>query len=184
MDRSECDHGILHCLPACVREVRPRESFRSWECEASSHRFSINGLLSQKRREDACALQSPATARRNTTHKNLRKLAKASSSCGELRKLLSTLSTDITNSASVIPSKVEESLDIFPILPLDHSRTITAAWQLLFVGLRSPTPAIQRTRAFRGVWPRCSFLSDPCGYARHSRLASHHELLLRSPSNL
>jgi len=96
MDRSECVHGILHCLPACVREVRPRESFRSWECEASSHRFSINGLLPQKRREDArtrragCGhSKSPATAGRNTTHKNLRKLATASSSCGELRKLSS-----------------------------------------------------------------------------------------------
>src|SRR5882724_2492916 len=61
-------------------------------------------------------------------------------------------STDITNSASVIPSKVacqagalrdglEESPDIFPILPLGHSRTITAAWPLLFRGLRSPSSA-------------------------------------------
>jgi hypothetical protein len=170
MDRSECVHGILH-------EVL-------WECEASSHRFSINGLLPQKRREDACALQSPATARRNTTHKNLRKLARASSSCGELRKLSS-----IVVRISRIPrlsfrAKSRNLSILFPILPLGHSCAITAAWQLLFVGLRSPTPAIQRTRAFRGVWPRCSFLSDPCGYARHSRLASHHELLLRSPSNL
>ena len=60
--------------------------------------------------------------------------------------------TGITNSLSVIPSKVacqagalreglEESLDIFPILPLGHSRTITAAWPLLFRGLRSPSSA-------------------------------------------
>ena len=50
MHRSECVHGILHCLPACVREgLSTRERFRSWECEASSHRFSINGLLPQKR---------------------------------------------------------------------------------------------------------------------------------------
>ncbi len=48
MDRSECVDGISHCLPACVREVRPRESFRSWECEASSHRFSTKGPVPQK----------------------------------------------------------------------------------------------------------------------------------------
>src|SRR6266436_7404054 len=48
MDRSECVDGISHCLPACVREVRPRESFRSWECEASSHRFSTKGPAPQK----------------------------------------------------------------------------------------------------------------------------------------
>ena len=48
------------------REVRPRERFRSWECEASSHRFSINGLLPQKRREDACALQKSRRLRDET----------------------------------------------------------------------------------------------------------------------
>ena len=37
----------------------------------------------------------------------------------------------------------------------------------------------RRARALRGVWRCCSFLTDPCGYARRSRLASHHELLLR-----
>jgi len=46
--------------------------------------------------------------------------------------------------------------------------------------------AIRTTRALRGVWPRCSLLIPHLrdGYARHSRLASPHELLLRSPSYL
>jgi len=80
-DRSECVNGILHCLPACVREVRPRERFRSCECEASSHCFSSTAFSPQKRREDARTrragwrLQSPATAERNTTGENFRKLA-------------------------------------------------------------------------------------------------------------
>ena len=170
MDRSECVHGILH-------EVL-------WECEASSHRFSINGLLPQKRREAACALQK---SRDCGTKHNGRKFAQARH--GEFvlwrtAKISIDSSTGIKNSLSVIPSEVEESLDIFPILLPGHSRTIIAAPRLLSRGLRSPTPAIQRTRAFRAVWPRCSLLSDPCGYACHSRLASHHELLLRSPSNL
>src|SRR5439155_26949041 len=39
--------------------------------------------------------------------------------------------------------------------------------------------ATRRARALRGVWRRCSLLTDRCGYARHSRLASRHELLLR-----
>jgi hypothetical protein len=95
MDRSECVHRILPCLPACVREVL-------WECEASSHRLSINGLLPQKRREDACALQK---SRDCGTKHNGRKFAQAA-------KTFIDTSTDITNSASVIPSKVEESLDI------------------------------------------------------------------------
>ena len=170
MDRSECVHGILH-------EVL-------WECEASSHRFSINGLLSQKRREDACALQK---SRDCGTKHNAQKFAQARHGEFVLWRTAKTFidsSTDITNSASVIPSEVEESLDIISdtaAWPLAHDYRSLA---LLFRGLRARTPAIQRTRVFRGVWPRCSFLSDPCGYARHSRLASHHELLLRSPSNL
>jgi len=88
MDGSECVHGILH-------EVL-------WECEASSHRFSINGLLPQKRREDACALQK---SRDCGTKHNERKFAQAA-------KAFIDSSTDIPNSASVVPSKVEESLDI------------------------------------------------------------------------
>ena len=44
---------------------------------------------------------------------------------------------------------------------------------------KSKSGAIRRTRAFRGVWRRCSLLTDPYGYGRHSRLASHHQLLLR-----
>src|SRR5439155_26894285 len=39
--------------------------------------------------------------------------------------------------------------------------------------------ATRRARALRGVWRRCSLLTDRCGYARRSRLASRHELLLR-----
>jgi len=147
MDRSECVYRILHCLPACVREVRPRESFRSWECEASSHRFSINGLLPQKRREDArtqagrqCALQK---SRHCGTKHNGRKFAQARH--GEFvlwrtAKISIDSSTGIKNSLSVIPSEVEESLDIFSILLPGQSRTIIAAPRLLFRGLRSPTP--------------------------------------------
>jgi hypothetical protein len=58
--------------------------------------FRSTAFSKQKRREDArtrragsAYSKSPATAGRNTTHKNLRKLATASSSCGELRKLSS-----------------------------------------------------------------------------------------------
>src|SRR5438093_12142426 len=96
------------CPPVCGK-CWTRERFRSWECparssfaqrcgrgEASSHRFSINGLLPQKRREDArtrragsAHSKSPATAGRNTTGENLRQLATASSSCGELRRFSS-----------------------------------------------------------------------------------------------
>jgi len=49
-------------------------------------------------------------------------------------------------------------------------------------GATKPKPksgAHPRAKALPGVWRRCSFLTDPCGYARRSRLASHHELLLR-----
>ena len=112
MDRSECVYRILH-------EVL-------WECEASSHRFSINGLLPQKRREDArtqagrqCALQK---SRHCGTKHNGRKFAQARH--GEFvlwrtAKIFIDSSTGIKNSASVIPSKVEESLDII---------SDTAAW--------------------------------------------------------
>ena len=44
---------------------------------------------------------------------------------------------------------------------------------------RQKSGAIRRTRALRRVWRRCSLLTNPCGCARHSRLASHPELLLR-----
>jgi hypothetical protein len=46
---------------------------------------------------------------------------------------------------------------------------------------KSKSDAIRRTRALRDVWPRCSLLIPQLrdGYARHSRLASHHELLWR-----
>ena len=130
MDRSECVHGILH-------EVL-------WECEASSHRFSINGLLPQKRREDACALQK---SRDCGTKHNAQKFAQARH--GEFvlwrtAKIFIDSSTGIKNSLSVIPSEVEESLDIFPILLPGQSRTIIAAPRLLFRGLRSPTPCPSR----------------------------------------
>jgi len=142
MDRSECVHGILHCLPACVREVRPRESFRSWECEASSHRFSINGLLPQKRREDARTRRAGSAHSQKSrdcgTKHNGRKFAQARHDEFVLWRTAKTFidrSTDITNFASAVPSKVEESLDIFPILSLGHSRTITAAWRFSFAAL-------------------------------------------------
>jgi len=134
--------------------------------------------------------KSPATAGRNTTHKNLRKLATASSSCGELRRFSSIVVRVIKNSLSVIPSKIacqavalceglEESLDII---------SDTAAWPLLFRGLRSPTPCHPEdksiSRRLAALLAPFRPMRDPRGYARHSRLASHHELLLRSPSNL
>src|SRR5437867_10563802 len=114
--------------------------------------LSINGLLPQKRREDAWALQK---SRDCGTKHNGRKFAQARHGEFVLWRTAKTFidsSTDITNSLSVIPSKVaceagalreglQESLDIFPILPLSHSRTITAAWPLLFRGLRSPSSA-------------------------------------------
>src|ERR1700732_1529242 len=46
---------------------------------------------------------------------------------------------------------------------------------------KTKSDATHRARALRGVWRRCPLLTDPCGYARHSRLASHHKLLLRGP---
>src|SRR5436190_23800811 len=112
---------------------------------ASSHRFSINGLLPQKRREDArtrragsAYSKSPATAgRKNTTGENLRKLATASSSCGELRKLSSTLVRISPIPRLSFRAKSRNLSILFPILPLAHDY---AALQLLLVGLRSPTP--------------------------------------------
>src|SRR5213594_4413564 len=50
-------------------------------------------------------------------------------------KIFIDSSTGIKNSLSVIPSEVEESLDIFPILLPGQSRTIIAAPRLLFRGL-------------------------------------------------
>ena len=101
------------------REVRPRESFRSWKCEASSHRLSINGLLPQKRREDARtrragSAHSKSPADCGTNH-NGRKFAQARHGEFVLWRTAKTFidsSTGTTNSASVIPSEVEESLDI------------------------------------------------------------------------
>ena len=147
------------CPPVCGK-CWTRERFRSWECparssfaqrcgrgEASSHRFSINGLLSQKRREDArtrragsAHSKSPATAGRNTTRENLRKLATASSSCGELRRFSSIVVRVSRILCLSFRAKSRNLSILFPILPLGHSRTITAAWPLLFRGLRSPTP--------------------------------------------
>ena len=106
-----------------------------WECEASSHRFSINGLLPQKRREDACALQK---SRDCGTKYNAQKFAQARHGDFVLWRTAKTFidsSTGIKNSLSVIPSEVEESLDIFPILLPGHSRTITAAWRFFFAAL-------------------------------------------------
>jgi len=69
--------GISHCLPACVREVRPRESFRSWECEASSHRFSTKGTAPQKAtRRGEHALQQSRDCGTKHNRQNLRKLRK------------------------------------------------------------------------------------------------------------
>jgi hypothetical protein len=46
-----------------------RERFRSWECEASSHRFSINGLLPQK-----ATREHPRTAGRQCALEKSRRL--------------------------------------------------------------------------------------------------------------
>jgi hypothetical protein len=54
--------GFSHCLPAVCGKVRPRESFRSWECAASSHRFQSRSK-SRKRREDAHALRRSGSYR-------------------------------------------------------------------------------------------------------------------------
>jgi hypothetical protein len=84
MDRSEFVHGILH-------EVL-------WECEASSHRFSINGLLPQKRREDACALQKSRRLRdETTTSENLRRLQKLSSIAVRITRIGGRVSFDQLN---------------------------------------------------------------------------------------
>src|SRR5438093_1996217 len=83
--------------------------------------LSINGLLPQKRREDAWALQK---SRDCGTKHNGRKFAQARH--GEFvlwrtAKIFIDSSTGIKNSLSVIPSEVEESLDII---------SDTAAWPL------------------------------------------------------
>ena len=45
--------------------------------------------------------------------------------------------------------------------------------------LKPKSGATRRARALWDVWRRCSLLTDPCGYARRSRLAIRPKLLLR-----
>jgi len=67
-------------LPAVAGKCWTRERFRSWQCEASSHRFSINGLLPQKAtREHVRTPKVAPTAGRNITVENLRRQRGASS---------------------------------------------------------------------------------------------------------
>ena len=67
-------------------------AFRT-KCFGSARRLRVafrpRGLLPKKRREDAHALQKSRDCGTKHNGQNLRKLATASSSCGELRKLLS-----------------------------------------------------------------------------------------------
>ena len=90
-------HRQSDCGVHCQNANQPKESGLHFARSAASrkiselgvHRFSINGLLAKSDARTRAHSKSPATAGRNTTHKNLRKLATASSSCGELRKLSS-----------------------------------------------------------------------------------------------
>jgi hypothetical protein len=57
-------------------EYWPRESFRSWECEASSHRFSIKGAGPQKATRGRARTPTVPQLWDQTQPKNLRKLRK------------------------------------------------------------------------------------------------------------
>src|SRR5882724_7616847 len=116
------------------------------------------------RRAGSAHSKSPATAGRNTTGENLLKLATASSSYGELRKLPS-IAVRISRIARLSFRAKSRNLSIlFPILPLGHSRTITAAWRGLFAALDLEHHALKRvlknrwhlvwSSAFRRFLPR------------------------------
>jgi hypothetical protein len=81
-----------------------------WECEASSHRFSIKGLLPQKRHEDACALQK---SRDCGTKHNGRKFAQARHSEFVLWRTAKTF----IDSASQLPQR---SSFFVPAFQLEH----------------------------------------------------------------
>src|SRR6266403_180835 len=104
------------------------------------------------RRAGSAHSKSPATAGRTTTGENLRKLATASSSYGELRKLPS-IAVRISRIARLSFRAKSRNLSIlFPILPLGHSRTITAAWRGLFAALDLEHHALKRVLKNRWHW--------------------------------
>ena len=132
------------------------------------------------RRAGSAHSKSPATAGRNTTGENLRKLATASSSCGELRRFPSIVVRVSRILCLSFRAKSRNLSTYFRYCCLASRARLSQRRGFFFVALDLQHHAIQRTRAFRGVWPRCSLLSDPCGYARHSRLASHQSRDQRS----
>jgi len=89
-DRAECVHGILHCLPACVREVLDSRMLSELGVRSVFAPLFDQGAAPQKAtRRGEHALQQSRDCGTKHNRQNLRKLATASSSCGELRKLLS-----------------------------------------------------------------------------------------------
>src|SRR5882724_11513054 len=94
----------------------------------------------------------PAPAGRNTTGENLRKLATASSSCGELRKLSSIVVRVSRILCLSFRAKSRNLSILFSILPLGHSRTITAAWRGLFAALDLEHHALKRVLKNRWHW--------------------------------
>src|SRR5438552_17635770 len=127
MDRSEYAHGILHCLPAMagtaasrkLSELEVRGVFASLVDQRPSPAKATRGRPHTAGRQ--CALQK---SRDCGTKHNGRKFAQARHGEFVLWRTAKTFidsSTGTTNSASVIPSEVEESLDII---------SDTAAWPL------------------------------------------------------
>src|SRR5438876_7365270 len=118
MDRSEYVHGILHCLPAVagsaasrkLSELEVRGVFASLVDQRPSPAKATRGRPHTAGRQ--CALQK---SRDCGTKHNGRKFAQARHGEFVLWRTAKTFidsSTGTTNSASVIPSEVEESLDI------------------------------------------------------------------------
>src|SRR5438552_11032158 len=118
MDRSEYAHGILHCLPAMagsaasrkLSELEVRGVFASLVDQRPSPAKATRGRPHTAGRQ--CALQK---SRDCGTKHNGRKFAQARHGEFVLWRTAKTFidsSTGTTNSASVIPSEVEESVDI------------------------------------------------------------------------
>ena len=144
MNRSEYAHGIMHCLPAVAGSAASRKlselGVRGVFASLFDQRPSPAKSDARTPAHGGQAVRTPKvppTAGRTTTGENLRKLATASSSCGELRKLLSTLVRISPIPRLSFRAKSRNLSILFPILPLAHDY---AALQLLLVGLRSPTP--------------------------------------------
>jgi len=134
-NRAECVRGISHCLPAVAGSaLGVRGVFASLFDQRPSP---------QKRRQDArtcragCAhSKSHATAGRNTTHENLRKLPKLLSTQVRISPIPRLSFRAKSPAKPELYAKVWRNLSIlFPILPLGHSHTITAAWRFFFAAL-------------------------------------------------